>query len=486
MNINTSKFFLECTKCGARFVETDNICPICGGILNVIYTTNVLRPKNINSIWRYQDRLPIVNENIVSLGEGLTPLLKAENLGRLLRVNNLYIKDETRNPTGSFIDRGISVEITKIRKKTKNIICASLGDTGASISAYASKAGISVTVFVPRNVNIGKLYQMLLCNAEVRIARSYDEALSIVHSRHLKDIIFSEASPYYLEGIKTIAFEIAEQLEWNVPDFVVVPMGTGGLITMMWKGFKELKKCGLIDDLPRLIGVQVKGADPITKIYSGWKKDYIKYFKDTLATDLQISKPILGELAVSSIRESNGKAISVENKKIPQFIKTLAGTEGIISEPAGIIPIIAVKELRDQGDILQNEIVVVVVTGSGLKTLDVLQKLIPIEQIGKKIASLSSGAVMRPLGETKIRILKLLEGEPMHGYGIRKKLREKFNMLLSMSTIYQHLYELMDLGLVSRLHGETGKKRKIYYVLTDRGKEIVKSFGSTINQVGGS
>jgi len=289
-----------------------------------------------------------------------------------------------------------------------------------------------------------------------------------------KDKIFTVTSPYYLEGIKTIAFEIAEQLKWTTPDFVVVPVGTGGLISMLWKGFKELFDCGLIQELPSLIGVQIRGSDPIiSRLYGTRSKSGLDKI-EILATDLNVSEPPLGSLALRAIVDSKGYGISIDNRMIPDAIKELARKEGIIAEPAGVISIIALKELVDRGILSATDTVVAIVTGSGLKTINVLMSIIPIEKLGGKISSVTPSIKVRMLGDTKIKILRLLEKEPSHGYNLRKKLYEKYKILLSISTIYQHLHELRRLGFVTRIPSRKGKKRVYYYVITDRGKKALR------------
>jgi len=475
--VDEGKYYLECMGCGGKFKDIENPCPLCGSQLFVRYTEVKLDIRDTPSMWRYIDLLPIdTDSSIVSLGEGYTPLMRAERISKILGTQELYLKDETRNPTGSFIDRGVSVEISRIQRRYKRIVCATLGDTGASLSAYAAKAGIKPIIYAPEKINIGKLYQMLLCGAEVLITKNYEEALMLAKTHKTNEKVFSEYSPYYLEGIKTIAYEVMEQLNWKTPDFVVVPMGTGGLITMIWKGVRELLELGLIEDTPGLIGVQIEGADPIVRAFRGEETDFLR--GKTIAIDLMVRRPMLQRFAISAIRESNGIAISVEDDVIPRYIKMLAEGEGIIAEPSAIVPLIALKKLLDLGDILPSESVIIIITGSGLKTIDSLQEIVPIEDISLRLMGIPEKTTIRKIGETKLMILNLLSEGMMHGYEIRKKLREKYGISLALSTIYQHLHELMNYGLISRVGRKTKNKTKYCYFLTRSGRKLIEKHES--------
>lgn len=470
--MNRKKYIVQCIKCGGVFQDIDTFCPICGGLCIIKYERIEIPTNEKRNIWRYIEGLPIRDERIVSLEEGFTPLISANKIGKRLGLKNLYIKDETRNPMGAFIDRGMSVEVTKFGRKYKHFVCPTLGDTGASLSAYCARTGIKSTIYVPEEANIGKLYQMLLCGAHVNIVRSFEAALYFAEAHRKNARVFSEASPYYIDGIKTIAYEIVEQLGWDSPDYVVVPMGTGALITAIYKGFEELKDAEKINTIPSLIGVQIKGADVISRAFrnNNRKHEHIS----TFAIDLHIDKPVWKDLALLAIKKTNGVALSVENSLIPEFIRLLAKTEGIIAEPAAIVSIIALKTLLEDGSILPSEKVVPIITGSGLKTIDILMSIIPLKRFSKKIVGLTPSQKIKHLGETKIRILQILWKEPMYGYKIKKTLKNIFGINLSLPTIYQHLRELLDYGLVSRIKKQKNKRTQYYYLLTERGRALVQ------------
>ncbi len=473
MSTNRKKYRVRCIKCGGSFQDIETLCPMCGGLCLIEYEKIEIPTNKKRSIWRYIDGLPIRNEPIISLEEGFTPLISARKINKKLGLKNLYIKDETRNPMGAFIDRGMSVEITKFKEKYKHFVCPTLGDTGASISAYCARAGIKSTIYVPEKTNIGKLYQMLLCGAHVNIVRSFEAALYFAETHRKEARVFSEASPYYMEGIKTIAYEIAEQLKWISPDYIIVPMGTGALITAIYKGFRELLDAEKIDTIPRLVGVQIEGADAISRAFKNEEEDN-KLVSTTFAIDLHIERPIWRDPALLAIKKTHGLAISIENSLIPEFIKLLAETEGIIAEPAAIVSIIALSYLIRDGSILPSEKVVSVITGSGLKTIDILMSMIPLEKFSKKIIGSTPKAEIKRLGETKIRILQILSKEPMHGYKIKKMLKNIFGIDISFPTIYQHLQDLLEYGLVSRITKQKKKRTQYYYILTKKGRILIK------------
>ena len=464
-----ARYRMVCTECEGVFGDIGTSCPVCGAMLRVEYSSELTIAER-NDMWRYMSRLPISDEKPISLGEGWTPLIDAERLARRIGVRRILLKDETRNPTGSFVDRGVSVEITKIVGRNASIVCPTLGDTGASIAAYSARAGVKSIIYAPRDTNVGKLYQMLLCGAEVRIVSSYEVAVEEALRHRRESRIFSETSPYYLEGLKTIAFEIAEQMGWTIPDAVIVPMGTGALISMIYKGFRELFELGIIREIPRLVGVQASAADIIVRMFEGEKP---RSLSGTLAVDLCVDRPSMGEIAVRSIRKSGGIAISVDDSDILEAIKLLASTEGIISSPSGAVAVAAIGRLLEEY-LSSDETLVAIVTGSGMKTIDALSSLIPLGEISGRLVGTAHYRA-RKFGPTKLLILKILSRGPIHGYGIRKKLKELYGLSLSLPTVYQHLRELEESGAVSRIERRHGRRKSYYYVLTDEGRRLVEA-----------
>ena len=444
-------------------------CPMCGGVFITRYEDISWDLANRSDMWRYSKLLPLPRTNFVSLGEGSTPLIRANNLARFLGLREILIKDETRNPTGSFVDRGVSVVVSNI-KRGQEVVCPTRGDTGASLAVYAAKASIRAKIYVPQDVDMGKLYIMLLAGAEVRVVPNFLSALYLaeVESREAK--IFMETSPLYIEGIKTITYEIVEQLELSTPDAILVPVGSGALIFALWKGFKELRDLGIVDETPKLIGVQVRGADHVVRLFL--RSPLAGPSKGTMARDIELFIPELAEIAIQAIRNSSGTMISVDEKKIPEYTKILAQTEGIIAEPSAILPIIAIKELLEKSELSPDMRIVAVVTGSGLRTPNILRGILPIESLLRRVIGEPHTSRLMRIGETKIQILKILGQKPQHGYGIRKELLKQYNKRLSMPTIYQHLKELESMGLVNRIE-KKGKKRKVIYILTKKGIELI-------------
>lgn len=393
----------------------------------------------------------------------MTPIVEAKNLAGILGIRRLYIKDETRNPTGSFVDRGISVAMSNIKENTREVVCPTRGDTGASLAVYSVRTNVKAKIYVPRDVDVGKLYMMLLAGADVRIVSDFLTAIYLAEAESIHAKVIMETLPSYIEGIKTISFEVFEQLSVDMPDVIIVPVGSGALISALWKGFKELERLNLIEDLPRLVGVQVKGADPITMLFKEveLKKAPVK----TLARDLELFIPELAETALRAIRESRGTMISVSNTEIPKYIELLARTEGIIAEPSAVLPIIAIAHLLD--DFIDTDSrILAVATGSGLRTPEVLRDLLPIEHMLSKSSNEIPKMTLTRLGETKIQIINILKDKPMHGYGIKRELAFRYGKNLSMATIYQHLKELENMGFISRIK-ETDKKRRVLYVVSD-------------------
>ncbi|MCR8432621.1 MAG: threonine synthase [Candidatus Korarchaeota archaeon] len=455
--------FFECRKCRSRFSTEFLRCPICGGLLTANYDNLSWKPLNLNSIWRYSCLLPRNRTTIVTLGEGMTPIVEANNLAKVLGVKKLYIKDETRNPTGSFVDRGISVVVNNIEEDTKEIVCSTRGDTGASLAVYSARIKLKARIYVPRDVDLGKLYIMLLSGADVRIVPDFLTATYLAETESMQTKVVMETLPSYIEGLKTISFEIFEQLNMNIPDIIIVPVGSGALISAIWKGFEELRKLNLLDNTPRLVGVQVEGADPITMLFNRMKLE--KMSAKTLARDTELFIPGLAETALEAVRRSGGVMISVSNTEIPRYIELLARTEGIIAEPSAVLSIIAISRILNSFIDADSE-VLAVITGSGLRTPDVLRNLLPIEDMLRKVSEDIPRLATSRLGETKIQILTILKHKPLHGYGIKKELANRYNKNLSTATIYQHLRELENMGLVSRTR-KVGKRGKVLYMVNN-------------------
>ncbi len=356
----------------------------CGGLLEVSFDIEKveLKRKTIEkrrfNIWRYRELLPLAKKaRIVSLEEGGTPLYKAENLGAEMGVKKLYVKNEGANPTGSFKDRGMSIGVSKaVEFGFKTVGCASTGNTSASLSAYAAKAGLRCIVLLPAGkIAKGKLAQALLHGARViGIRGNFDDALRlIVRASAEYDIyLLNSINPWRLEGQKTEAYETAEQLGWEAPDVVVVPMGNCGNISAIWKGFKEFEELGLIDSLPRMVGIQAAGAAPVAKAFKEGRDVVSEENPETIATAIRIGAPVNAPKAMRAIKDSKGFADFVSDEEILEAQRLLAEKEGIGVEPASAASIAGLAKLLRDGTIDADDQIVCIATGHALKDPEII------------------------------------------------------------------------------------------------------------------
>lgn len=321
----------------------------------------------------YADYLP-VNKNtpVVTLNEGNTPLIRSKGLNKVLKGLEIYFKYEGLNPTGSFKDRGMTLAVSKAVEEGSNaVMCASTGNTSASAAAYAARAGIKCIVLIPnKNIALGKLAQAITYGAKViAIEGNFDDALKLVKQITSKYPItlVNSLNPYRIEGQKTAAFEICEQLE-NTFDFLSIPVGNAGNITAYWKGFKEYYENGKINKLPKLLGFQAAGAAPIVEN---------RVFKnpETVATAIRIGNPASWDKAVNSIQESGGMAEKITDEEILKAYSMLASHEGIFVEPASAASVAGIIKLYNKGYFKKGSRIVCVLTGNGLKDPDISLKL---------------------------------------------------------------------------------------------------------------
>lgn len=391
--VGREPYYLVCIECGAKYSPSEVIykCRNCGDLLSVEYGEEVMNAaisanwiKRSLSVWRYIELLPVSDRNkIVSLGEGGTSLNKCLRLGNELGLRRIYVKNEGENPTGSFKDRGMTVGVTKaLELGIKRVACASTGNTSASLAAYAAKAGLECIVLIPSGkVAFGKLIQAIIYGAQViQVKGNFDDALKIVEKLCSTYPIYllNSLNPFRLEGQKTIAFEIWDQLERSVPDKIIVPVGNAGNISAIWKGFKELYSMDLIDKLPKMIGIQAEGAAPIAEaLKKGLKKIKFVEKPETIATAIRIGSPVNWKKAIKAIRESGGFAETVSDKEILEAQRFLARCEGIFIEPASAASIAGLIKLAKNGLIGEDEEVVCIATGHGLKDPDIVLKQFP-------------------------------------------------------------------------------------------------------------
>jgi threonine synthase len=378
---------LRCRECGRAYpAEALHVCEWCFGPLEVVYDYEAIkaavsRPKVASgplSIWRYSDLLPVRAEGAVSLGAGFTPLVRADRLAAELGLGELWIKNDTLNPTGSFKDRVVSVALTKAQELGfKVAACASTGNLANSVAAHAAQAGMESIVLIPANLEAGKVVTTAVFGGRlIAVDGNYDDVNRLcaeLASEHPSwAFVNVNVRTYYAEGSKTLAFEVAEQLGWQAPDHVVVPVASGSQLTKVAKGFKELHAVGLLDDEPRvrISGAQAAGCSPVAEAFAAGR-DVIKPVKpDTIAKSLAIGNPADGPYALDAVRESGGAIDSVSDAEIVDAIRLLARTEGIFAETAGGVTIATLAKLAAAGVVRPDERVVAFVTGNGLKTIE--------------------------------------------------------------------------------------------------------------------
>jgi threonine synthase len=350
-------------------------CRICGQSLELIYdyreiagkiSWKLLRARPFR-LWRYREFFPIIaDQNIITLGEGGTPLLRSRALGKSLDFTSLLFKYEGANPSGSFKDRGTTVEISKaLEFKIGAVACASTGNMGASVAAYSSAAGIRCKIYVPRGIAGPKIAQIAAHGAQiVRIGGEYTDALRAATAEfEAKGTYLMGDYPYRGAGEKSVAFEITDQI--GVPDYVVCPIGNGTLIASVWKGFKELKATRLTKRLPRMFGVQAAGCCPVVRAFLDGADIIRPVRARTAASAIACGDPIDGTKALAALAESDGLAAAVSDSEMRKAKKLLAAREGIYAELSAAAPLAGLIKLKDQlkGDAR----IVLVVTGHGLK-----------------------------------------------------------------------------------------------------------------------
>lgn len=380
---------LKCKECGAEYEpKAIHVCEFCFGPLEVSYNYEALRQQvsratieaGPNSIWRYRPLLPVATDNVIDVGTGMTPLLKANRLARRLGIKNLYIKNDAVNmPTLSFKDRVVSVALSRARELGfTTVSCASTGNLANSTAAIAARAGLDCCVFIPSDLESGKVLGTLIYSPTLMAVHgNYDQVnrlCSEVANSYGWGFVNINLRPYYSEGSKTLGYEVAEQLGWQLPDHIVAPLASGSLFTKIYKGFQEFIKLGLVDDKAvRFSGAQADGCSPIAQAFRE-NRDFITPVKpNTVAKSIAIGNPADGVYALDIAHQTNGNIESVSDPEIIEGIKLLAETEGIFTETAGGTTVAVLKKLVEAGKIDPDETTVVYITGNGLKTQEAIQ-----------------------------------------------------------------------------------------------------------------
>jgi len=465
-----------CKNCQTELqpLQRSLTCPQCSAV-SVEYDFSISKSKleimqNEIGIWRYQSFLPRF-EKTITLGEGQTPLRKALHLYN--DKLNLFLKFEGSNPTGSYLDRVSPLMVSDaINRNMHSLVCASDGNLGASLSAYCAAAQIRCYCVVPKSTSPEKRTQMIAYGAEViDFGETIDDSLDLAVKMIEKGRY--QATPEYniltTEGAKTVSLEIIEQQNtfgslMNL-EYIIIPMGSGGLLYSIWKGLKQAKDFKLIPSdmkLPKIIGVQVEGYDSITKSFDAGNsiQEITKknIGRNKVADAIMVRNPIFGEKALQSIKESNGLAISVSEKEIVTASKQLGKKEGIFAELSSATVIAAVDNLIREKILPQDSSVLALITASGMKTSRAFHKSTSQDI---KVES------FRSMG-TKIEILRIIETtESNFGYGIWKSLGQT----ISLQAVYQHLKELQNREMIIEFDSKDRQKR---YSVTIKGKQLIK------------
>ena len=381
---------LRCRECGHEYpIEPIHVCEFCFGPLEVVYdydwiAARISREKitqRAPSMWRYRELLPIDGEPKVGVQNGFTPLVYAERLAKALGVREVYVKnDAVCHPTLSFKDRVVSVALSKaLEFGFDTAACASTGNLAGSVAANAAAAGMDAFVFIPHDLERGKVLGAAIYGAHVvGISGPYDKVnrlCSEIAGRYGWAFVNVNIRPFYAEGSKTLAFEIMEQLGWRAPEHIVVPMASGSLLTKVHKAIREFVKLGLVEDAgTKLYGAQAAGCGPIAEaVQKG--REIIRPVAEpkTIAKSLAIGDPADGFYAVRAIRETGGWAEAVSDEEIVEGMRLLAETEGIFTETAGGVTVATAKRLIASGRIPKDASVVLCITGNGLKTLEAVE-----------------------------------------------------------------------------------------------------------------
>ena len=433
---------LKCLRCGAVEDPRSYIlrCPACGGtLIPTVEKVQKLIKSNDAGVWSWRNYL-MSSSSTVTLGEGNTPLIKSVGISDIVGSANVFIKNESRNPTGTFLDRG-SATLTSaaVSFKIRKVVIASLGDLGISVASYGRRVKLKSLTYLPLSAAPSKAYQTLLLSDKVVFVSEYEEAVKKA-LRHESEYVMpvTPQNPYLLEGYRTIYYEIFYALKKH-PDYLVVPIGDGGLYTMLWIALRELGGDTVI------IGVKGGHDSPLMK-------------------DIAVKKPLLWDLVKLAIKDCGGFIVEVSEEDIVEAAKLLAKSEGVLVEPAGAASIAALIKESSRFD--RKSSIVAIVTGAALADTATLRALI------NKFIELTD---IQKIGFTKALILEILATHgPLHVYGLWKIIKEFRGLGISLRALYQHMKELESLSMVRVVAEEIveGRRRKIYEV-TEKGIKAI-------------
>jgi threonine synthase len=389
--LTTNVLALRCRECGEEEpVGLSHVCGFCFGPLEVVYDDDAIAGRlsrerietGPRSLWRYGDLLPVLSDDAahrIDLGTGFTPLRPAPRLAARLGLRELWLKDDTRNPSGSFKDRVVTIALSAARSLgIDTIACASTGNLANSVSAHAAAAGLPAYVFIPHDLERGKVVGSAVYGANVvAVEGTYDDVNRLaaeVADREGWGFVNVNLRAFYAEGSKSIGFEIAEQLGWQLPDHVVAPLASGSMFTKIRKAFGELQRHGLVDgQCPRMSGAQATGCSPIADAFERDSLDVRPQRPDTIARSLAIGNPADGYYALQVAAETGGAVGHVSDEEVVAGIRLLAETEGIFAETAGGVTVANLVRFVEEGIVTRDERTVAVISGNGYKTLEAVE-----------------------------------------------------------------------------------------------------------------
>lgn len=387
---------LECTYCGQTYsaAELHNLCPACGKVLYHRYNLTAARERltpemlkgRVASMWRYREVMPVLSTaNIITLGEGWTPLLEARRLGRKLGLANLFIKDESQNPTGSFKARGLSAAVSKARELgAKAFSIPSAGNAGGALAAYAARAGLPAAVMMPVDAPYINKLETAVTGAQTWLVQGLiNDAGRILKANAASKGWFDLSTlkePYRVEGKKTLGYELAEQLDWKLPDVVIYPTGGGTGLVGMWKAFDEMEELGWIGSKrPRMIVAQATGCAPIVRAFEEGT-EFARPWEDarTASSGIRVPVAVADYLMLQAVRQSGGVALAVSDEAMQQATFEIASQEGIFVAPEGAATLAVLRRMLEQNLVLPEEQVVIFNTGAGQKYPEFIQVELPV------------------------------------------------------------------------------------------------------------
>ena len=382
---------LRCKECSREYpVEALNVCDFCFGPLEVVYDYDAIAAvtsrerimSGPNNLWRYADFLPADYNPVVDINAGFTPLLRSRRLAEHLGLNELWIKNDSVNPSFSFKDRVVAVASAKaLELGFDTIACASTGNLACAVAAHAARGGMNAYVFIPSDLEAGKVLGAAIYNPNmIAIDGSYDDVnrlCSELADQYNWAFVNINVRPFYADGSKTLGFEVAEQLGWRAPDHAVVPSASGAMFTKIYQGLKEFERTGLIDEVQtKMHSTQPRGCCPIATAYEEGRFVIRPVKPNSVATSLAIGNPADGYYALKTIEASGGSAIITEEHEVAEGVKLLAETEGIFTEGAGGVAVMGLVHLLEAGRIKPDESVVLYITGNGLKTTELVADVV--------------------------------------------------------------------------------------------------------------